>query len=387
MKKRTFYTILLFASAFLCAISCYRDTYDTSRGIDKEITLFSEEISVPIGDIGPLSMGILLDGTGLRETINEYVKADEDGYFFVEKQDQVYQNFTMLFSMMIPDPTKPVDLPVGAYSKTIETLASALTPIGISLSGQSFSLLATNPLTEDISVSGKLTLKSEAVDEIPSEVIATEEFSNVPVAAGGEKGILLQVVRSDEKAFYGCELENLTLHLPGSLMEKDPMGGLGVIGLSYQYKSYLSLGETFSFPFSYTVDDLNLQLGQYKVNEATICTEVYNEIPVTLTLDSVEVLVEKAQEDGTVTNEVYDNVSITPGLEIASGVKGMPTVSPLEIVIKAKEGTIPDISGLNINFTVGPPTGDGDTRLGLNQTLNFNNLRATVSGGITIQSL
>ena len=358
--------------------SCANMDYDISNGIDNEYTLFSEKISVPVGDVGPVSLGILLDGTGFRETIDQYVKEDEDGFLVIEKEDQVYQNFVMLFSMMLPDPSLPIDYPVGACSKSIETMANALTNIGVSLSGQVLNLYATNPLTDDISISGKLTLMSDIVGETPATVIASEEFSKVPVSAGAEKATFLQVVRSDEKAFYGCNLENLTLHLPGSLTEKDPSSGLGIISLGYQYKSFLSLGDEFSLPFSYTIDDMDLRLGQYKVKEATIRTEVSNEIPITLTLDSVDVLVD---------DEVYEDVSITPGLVIASGSKGHPAVSPLEIVIQAKDGTIPDISGLRLGFTIGPPTGAGDTRIGLNQNVNFNNLRATVSGGITFQGL
>ena len=358
--------------------SCANMDYDISNGIDKEFTLFSDEISVPVGDIGPVSLGILLDGTGFRETINQYVKEDEDGFLVIEKEDQVYQNFVMFFSMMLPDPSWPVDFPVGTCSKSIETMATSLTAVGISLTDQTFNLYATNPLTDDISISGNLSLKSDIDGEHPAAVIASEGFSQVPVYAGAEKATLLQVVRSNEKAFYECDLENLTLHLPGSLMEKDPSSGLGIISLGYQYKSFLSLGNDFSVPFSYTIDDIDLKLGQYKVSEATICTEVSNEIPLTLTAESIEVLVG---------DEIYENVSITPGLIIASGSKGHPAVSPLEIVIEAKEGNIPDISGLRLNFIIGPPTGESDTRLGLNQNVNFNNIRATVSSGITIQGL
>ena len=356
--------------------SCANMDYDVSKGIDNEYTLFSDEISLPVGNVGPVSMGILLDGTGYLETISDYVKEDEDGFLVIEKEDQLYQNLVIVLSMMMGDPTIPFDFPAGSCSTSIETMASAITGIGISLAQQSLSLYAANPLTEDISVSGKLTLKSEATAETPATVIASEEFSQVGVSAGADKGSVRQVVRSDEKAFYGCELENLTLHLPGSVTEKDPSGGLSVISLEFKYKSFLSLGKEFSIPISYTIDDMDLQLGQYKVKEATIRTEVSNEIPLTLTIDSVDVMVG---------DEVYENVTITQGLVIASGSKGHPAVSPLEIVVRAKEGTIPDIGGLKLNFTLGPPTGEGDARLGLRQNVYFNNLRATVSGGITIQ--
>ena len=59
----------------------------------------------------------------------------------------------------------------------------------------------------------------------------------------------------------------------------------------------------------------------------------------------------------------------------------------MEIVIKAQTGTIPDISGLRLTFSVKAPTGAGDKRLNMQQSIRFNNIRATVSGGITIQGL
>ena len=372
MKK---YSLLLALPLLWC---CANMDYDISKGVDNEYTLFSDEISVPVGDVGPVSLGSLLDGTGMRETISEYVKEDNDGFLFVEKEDLLYSNFVMLFSMMLPDPSLPVDFPVGACSKSIETMATSLASLGVSLSGQTLNLYATNPLTEGISVSGNLLLKSDTDGASPATIIASEAFSNVPVSAGAEKSTILQVARSNEKAFYECGLEDLTLHLPGSLTEKDPSSGLGIISLGYKYSSFLSLGDEFSLPFDYTVDDLDLKLGQYKVKKATICTEVSNEIPVTFTVDSLKVLVG---------NEIFENVSITQGLNIASGSKGHPAVSPLEIIIEAKEGTIPDISALDIYFTVGPPSGEGDTRIGLKQNVYFNNLRAKVSGGITFQGL
>lgn len=368
---------VLFALALLW--SCSNKDYDISKGIDNEYTLFSDEISAPVGDVGPLSLGILLDGTGFRETIDSYVREDEDGFLVIEKEDQLYTNFVMLLSMMTLDPSQPSDFAVDDITKSIESMAAALGSLGVSLSGQTFNLYATNPLTDGISVSGHLTLKSDVNGENPATVIASEDFSKVPVAAEADKATVLQVVRPNEKAFYGCELKNLTLHLPASVMEKDPSAGMGVVSLGYGYKSFLSLGDAFSLPFSYTIDDLDLKLGQYKVKETTIRTDVYNEIPLTLAVDSVEVVV------GDV---VYDDVSITPGLVIASGSKAHPTISPLEIVIEAREGTtLPDISALKFNFTVGPPTGEGDTRIGLNQNVYFNNIRATVTGGITVQGL
>jgi hypothetical protein len=62
-------------------------------------------------------------------------------------------------------------------------------------------------------------------------------------------------------------------------------------------------------------------------------------------------------------------------------------ISPLEIEIRSITGTIPDITAIRLEATIQNPTDIADKRLGMNQKVYFNNLRATVSGGITIQNL
>ncbi|MBO4634215.1 MAG: hypothetical protein J5669_02450, partial [Bacteroidales bacterium] len=135
------------------------------------------------------------------------------------------------------------------------------------------------------------------------------------------------------------------------------------------------------------INDLDLPIGQYRVKDILLSTDVSNEIPITFVLDSVDVMVKETDENGNEKTVVCDDVSITPGLTIASGCTGAPVVSPLAISIKAQKGTIPDIAGLQLNLSVKAPTGLGDKRVNMNQSIRFNNIRATVSGGITVQGL
>lgn len=374
------------AVALLCA-ACSPEAYDVSRGIDKEMTLFTEEVSLPVGDVGPISLGILLDKSGFRSVIQDFVQEDSEGYLVMSKEGEVYSNWILMLSMLFPDTSRPVDFPAGNISGTIETMSSSVAAMGLSLDRQVFTLTARNPLTEEISVSGKLTLRSEASGNTPAEAVASQDFAQTKVAAQADNGVVVKIERSNEKAFYGYDVDGLTFHLPEAFVAKDASGGLGLLRLAYEYKAYLALGENFAFPFNFDIGDLDLPLGQYKVKEAKICTEVSSEIPVSLTVNSVEVLVRRTGEDGSESLEPCGDVSVTPGLKIASGCSGSPKVTPLEIVVKADEGTIPDIAGLRVDFNVQPPTGDSDKRLGMNQFVYFNNLRATVSGGITIQSL
>ena len=378
------YSILL---ALPLLWSCANMDYDISSGIDKEMTLFTDQVSLPLGDVGPLTPKSLLDKSGFGDMLKSFVKEDNEGYLVVEEEGPVYSNPVMLIALFLPDMTKPTDLPVNDFSGNLGTTASILANFGFSPSTQVFSLLAGNPLTEEISVSGRVTLSSSPEDESPAETIVSQEFSRAKVAATTQDSEILRVERPGGKAFYDIQLDKLVLHLPGSMLEKDPSGGLGSFSLAYRYKSYLALTSDFPESIPFDINDINLPLAQYKVKEARIRTDVSSEIPLTLEVASVEVLVKQSDEEGVESTVASEDVSVTPGLRINSGCSGSPVVSPLEIVIKAQEGTIPDISGLRLGFSIKAPTGSGDKRLNLNQAISFNNLRATVSGGITIQSL
>jgi len=368
--------------------ACADMNYDTTDGrLDKEITLFNDQVSVPVGDIGPLSLGILIDKAGYRESIQSFVKEDSDGYLVLEKEGDVYNNVTMFMAATIADPTKPADFSVADFKGNIETMSSLVTMLGIAIPRQSFSLTATNPLTDEIGISGKVSLLAEAKGDLPAGAVVTQEFSQKKVAAGANKAVFFEIDSDSDRPFTQYEVSNLQIHLPASLSEKDPLSGMSVLTLGYIYKAYLALGDGFSFPLSHDLDNLNVPLGQFRVKEATIRTEVSSELPMALTIDKLEVLVEKVDEDGKKSVEPLEDIVVSTPISIAPGSTGNPVISPLEIEIRSITGTIPDITAIRLEATIQNPTDIADKRLGMNQKVYFNNLRATVSGGITIQNL
>ncbi len=370
-----FRLLLLLAPSLLW--SCENMDYDISKGIDKEITLFSDEVSVPVGDVGPISPKQLLNKSGMGEMLGSFVTEDPDGYLVVENSGTSDASYVMLLAYTIPDQTKTADVPLAAFSGTMQDKSSVLKSFGFSLAPQVFTLTVANPLTEEISVSGKMTLSSQASGETPAETLYAKEFSGVVAAPGTKDAQVLRVEQDGVQAISGYKVENVSLHLPASILTKDPLQGLGAFNLAYNYKAYLSLTSDLPVVLPIEINDLKAPLGQYQVKEAVIRMDVVNEIPLTLVLDSVDVLSEQA--DAT--------VSVTPGLTLAAGCPAKPVTSPLEIEVKAKDGTIPDISGIRLNIAVKAPVGVEDARLGMNQKISFNNIRATVSGGITIQGL
>ena len=372
------YLNVCFTLLLLLAFSaCRHNEYDLSRGIDKEMTLFTDEVSIPIADIGPLSPKQLLGDIDLGSTLGGLFREDKDGYLVVEKEETIYSNPVLLLSMSATDPTQPLDVNIDDFTGSPGAAAENPSSLGIKPALQEFSLYAVNPLTTDIAVSGKVTLTA----------LSSKGFDKVPVAAESKDSELFNMVLAGQSILEECLLENMVLHLPASFLEKDPLGGWSSIALGYRYKAQLALGEDFPMTIPIPVDDLDLPLAQYRVKDVLLSTEVSNEIPITLVVESMDVMVKETDEEGNVKTVVCEDVSITPGLTIASGCSGAPVVSPLAVRIKAQEGTIPDIAGLQLNLSVKAPTGEGDKRLNMNQTIRFNNLRATVSGGITIQGL
>ena len=373
---KVLYRIFLL-SALPLVWSCANMDYDISKGIDNEYTLFTEQVSIPIADVGPISPKQLLGDTDLGSTLGDLLKENEDGFLVVEKEETFYSNAIFLIYMGALDPTQPLDLNVDDFKGYPGASTQTPSDLGLTPALQEFSLFAVNPLTEGISVSGKVTLST-----LPSE-----SLDNTPVPADSGDYEFYHTELDGESIIDVCSLENMALHLPASLLEKDPLSGFSSISLGYRYKAHLAFSNDFPAQIPIPVNDLDLPIGQYRVKEVLLSTDVSNEIPITFVLDSVDVMVKETDEEGNEKTVVCDDVSITPGLTIASGCSGAPVVSPLAISIKAKNGTIPDIAGLQLNLSVKAPTGVGDRRMNMNQSIRFNNIRATVSGGITVQGL
>ena len=378
------YSILLFLPLLW---SCANMDYDTSRGIDKEMTLFTDEISIPIAGIGPLSPKQLLGDVDLGSTLGNIFKEDENGYLVVEKEETIYSNPVLLLYMSSLDPSQPLDVNIVDFTGYPGASTESPANMGLSPALQEFSLYALNPLTDEIAVSGKVTLSAQAKDDSPAQILSSENFDRASVPAESNDGELLHTEIDGQSILDVCSLEDMALHLPASFLEKDPLGGFSSITLGYRYKAYLSLVKDFPMQIPIPINDLDLPLAQYRVKEVLLSTEVSNEIPLTLVLESVDVMVKGTDEEGNAKNVVCEDVSVTPGLTVASGSSASPVVSSLAISIKALEGTIPDIAGLQLNLSVKAPTGEGDKRLNMNQSICFNNIRAAVGGGITIRSL
>lgn len=366
----------------LLAVACSQEAYDLSRGIDREVTLFTDQVSMPVAGIGPLSPKQLLEKADIGSMLENFFKEDEEGYLVAQNEETVYSNPVLLLQMGMAHPSQPTDVDIPDFSGKPGEPTEGPSGMGLMPALQVFTLYTVNPLTEEMGVSGKLTISAKAEDENPEKTLFTKEFNHAGVTAKSENFELYRAtLEGGADVMDECKLENLILHLPASIQEKDPLGGWSSISLGYRYKAYLEMGVDFPMPIPIPINNLKLPLGQFKVKDVLLLTEVSNEIPITLVLESVDVMTSDTEGNSV----ECEDVSITPGVTIASGCTGAPVITPLAVTIRAKEGTIPDITGLQLNLSLKAPAGAGDKRLNMKQTITFNHLRVKVSGGITIQ--
>ena len=54
--------------------SCGNMDYDISGGVDGEVTLFGDQVSIPLGDIGPVTLKSLIGGEGVLDAVKAYVR-------------------------------------------------------------------------------------------------------------------------------------------------------------------------------------------------------------------------------------------------------------------------------------------------------------------------
>lgn len=107
MKR--FHYCLLFILPLVLA--CGRKEYDISEGFNKDITLFQEGISVPLGSIGPLTLGSVLDMLfqieDLGPMLAEYLIEGEDGYMKMVDSDNIFKLNVYEMEKELEDPSVP----------------------------------------------------------------------------------------------------------------------------------------------------------------------------------------------------------------------------------------------------------------------------------------
>lgn len=371
---------LTLLSAVSVLVSCSDPRYDLSDGINKDITLFEEEISVPIGSIGPITVESTLLKSSLGQTFSEFITVADDGSLLMESDNEIYTVNVHRIESEQDDPSIAFTYQAGDQSTGVYGMAYLLGMIGLQCLEQHLDFYATNPLKVNVPIRTNLAVTCYNQDYVPVYDSA-EDFSDNLTKRQPDPYVFYSVdlpadVR-DVPAYIG--LNGLELDLPANPVSKiydDTMSD--VFKFFCRHSCKIGVSDNFSFPQEFTIEDAGLEIGKFNLSKCDFSVVLENTLPLSVKIDSVVVLKDTPEQESDY------NITVSAPVVIAGGSPDKPGITDLKLQIAAKEGTIPDIHGLKIGLEATSQTGCDGVPLQGTQGIFIQSSSAKISGGITI---
>ena len=129
-----------------------------------------------------------------------------------------------------------------------------------------------------------------------------------------------------------------------------------------------------------TIDDWHSDLEDISFKKAIVEMEAINGIPLNFNIDATPINVNGEAISDVTVNIVQGNIK--PGNKIKGGA-GTATESPIMLELISNNGSIENLDGLRITLSANTQ-GAADAVLNKNMTLQLNNIRIRIEGGVTI---
>lgn len=365
------FLLLSTLAMLLLSVSCIRSEYDPN-GVNRELTLFGEEIFVPIGQVGPITVKDLLKGNAsIASLVDQMLQEASDGTLCVNAEETFFSKNAYELSFQIPDRTQPYSWQLGTVSGYVSSSAAMMGYLGFKFPGQKLTLTLQNPLMASITLNGTAQLSAGGYT-------AEKKFEDYEVKSSYSARTLAEFVLPEDAIdiIDRIALVGAVLDLPANIPDVARTGESAAFKLTYKYESKIGPGPAFAFSTELPLNNLNLKIGQYKLHSGTLSFELENSLPFDITIDKILVRDEK----GTTNPDVV----FSSGIKIAGGTLAKPGVTPVTLSIEATEGTIPDIKSLSIQFSIKCAEGADGTPLSTRMGLSVKSASATLRGGITL---
>ena len=395
MKKAIIINYLsspLALAVLLCAGCRGNMDYDISEGFNKEVTLFENEISVPIGSIGPVTIGSTLDGLsqveGVGGVVGQYIKQDANGNLTIQDEGQIYRISVYELERQAGDVSAPFRWNAGNKDAFVGGMASALKWLGLTCPNQKFTITASNPLYVDVPMGSNASLRCMDNNYSYSYSAGIGALDGYTLKAWTNNSIVTTIDLPADVAdmLYSVSLGGLYMDLPANPTSKiaEKVGNL-FFDLSYQYVCGISVGGSFSMSVQDgPIKGTSLPLGKYRLKKCELSVEAESTLPMAVQASELKALRLKDKNDESAGYDTDDNIVFSTSLTLAGGSVENPATSLLKLSVEALDGTIPDIDAISAKITLSAQPGLGIVPLSARQGLVIKSSSAKLTGGITI---
>ena len=373
---------------FLCLLmvtACQNKLYDTEDGLNKEVTLFGEEISVPIGSAGPFTLDLALQNKTVSAILGSAISTEEDGTIISKSSDQFFKISAYEIIAKTKDMSQPFSYPVEDKSFAPSGLANLLQTFGFNAVDQHLKVSVNNPLNHSYSLGGKLHVVCQDTKRYVYVYDQSFPLEEITIPRSRSNVSLLDMALPDTVLFTPStlELKDWCFNLPAEMDKEIRSSGSTEFTFNTQFNCHIAAGANAEIPLamfgmSKMSFKFGLPVGSYKFKEVEASFVLENSLPLQVTLKDVKLMTGK-------TPEVNEDLLVSPGvLVINGGSTTDPGKTPVTLNIKALEGSIPDITGVQVELSIVSAPGYADTRLSVKQGVSVKSASATLRGGITL---
>jgi len=376
MKK---YFYLLFFPLVLWA--CENKAYDTEN-LNKEVTLFEKEISIPVGNMGPFTLEDILNTEklkGIKDMLGDVLKTDSEGYLKADAEENFWLISAYEVALNAPDLTQPFDYKAGSKGTAPSGLASLLAAMGFGCGEQKVTLCLTSPLREAFKMN--TTCNLSCMNLRTYQPSYSESVSLDPeIPSGASSYVLKEFVLPDDVSDMPSEIEfaDVVFHLPANLPDKIRSSRISNFTFYMGYTGYITAGSNVSLPINDFIIKFNIPLESFTFSDAQLSMNLVSTLPLDVTLSNLRVM--RAGDP----TEQNDNIEISQNVVVKGGSLEKPAVTPVTFQLKAKEGVLADFGGIKANIAISSAPGFAKTRLSLKESVSVQSATATLRGGLTI---
>lgn len=379
-KTIPFFLFLLLVTA------CDNKLYDIEDGLNGEMTLFEEEISVPVGNAGPFTMDLLMQDKKIGALLGDALTTEEDGTIFCRLEEPIFKMSAYEIIAKTKDMSKPFSYPVENKSYAPATLANLLQSFGFASVDQKLNIFVNNPLSATYTLGGSLRVACQNSKTFTWVYDQSFPLADITVNRSGSDTRLLSLEIPDtvQCTPSTVELKDWCFNFPANMDKELYSNSRTEFIFTSQFFCHIAAGKNAEIPLamfgmSKQTFKFNLPLASYKLKEVEVSLVLENTLPLQVTLADIKLMIGKE----TLTEN--ENLLVTPEtIVIKGGSPETPGITPITLNIKALEGSIPDISGVYVDLAIKSEPDFAETLLSLKQGVSVRSASATLRGGITL---